>query len=97
MTKSRASEYPTAESVRLASRSGSFTVDTAGVCPDHVQANLIILPSRYADDFRGLCRRNPTSCPLLGENIAPGDPKLDQALAGDSDIRYDAPGYNVCV
>jgi uncharacterized protein YcsI (UPF0317 family) len=81
--------------VRLACRSGIFTGDTAGLCPSHVQANLIVLPAKYADDFRGLCRRNPTSCPLLGENRAPGDVRLREDLAADGDVRYDAPGYNV--
>lgn len=81
--------------VRLACRSGTFTGPTAGLCPAYVQANLIVLPAKYADDFRGLCRRNPTSCPLLGENRAPGDVRLQQHLAEDSDIRRDAPGYNV--
>ena len=95
MTIARATQYSTAESVRRACRAGTFTADTAGLCPEHVQANLIVLPAKYADDFRGLCRRNPTSCPLLGENIAPGDVRLDRGLAKDSDIRYDAPGYNV--
>lgn len=97
MTIVRATQFPTAEAVRKACRAGVLTADTAGLCPDYVQANLIILPAQYADDFRGLCRRNPTSCPLLGENVASGDVRLDQALARDSDIRHDAPGYNVLV
>jgi len=95
MTVSRSEQYQTAEAVRKSCRAGILTADTAGLCPDYVQANLIILPAKYADDFRGLCRRNPTSCPLLGENLSPGDVRLDKALAKDSDIRHDAPGYNV--
>jgi uncharacterized protein YcsI (UPF0317 family) len=89
--------FTDALSVRQAARSGSFTAPTAGLCPDQVQANLLILPSKYASDFRGLCKRNPVSCPLLGENVAPGDPRLQTRLAADSDIRRDAPGYNVYV
>lgn len=87
--------YPTALSVRQAARSGTFTAPTAGLCPQQVQANLLVLPAKYASDFRGLCKRNPVSCPLLGENVAPGDPRLDSRLAADSDIRTDAPGYNM--
>ena len=89
--------FPDALSVRLAARSGTFAAPTAGLCPEQVQANLLVLPSKYASDFRGLCKRNPVSCPLLGENIAPGDPRLQAKLAEDSDIRRDAPGYNVWV
>jgi uncharacterized protein YcsI (UPF0317 family) len=87
--------FTDALSVRQAARSGTFTAPTAGLCPDQVQANLLVLPAKYASDFRGLCKRNPVSCPLLGENVAPGDPRLQAKLAGDSDIRRDAPGYNV--
>lgn len=87
--------HTTGEQVRLACRAGSFRGPTAGQAPGHIQANLIVLPQRYANDFRGLCRRNPVSCPLLGENVAPGDPRLQPELAADSDVRTDAPGYNV--
>ena len=89
--------FADALSVRQAARSGTFTAPTAGLCPDQVQANLLVLPAKYASDFRGLCKRNPVSCPLLGENVAPGDPRLQAKLAEDSDIRRDAPGYNVSV
>jgi uncharacterized protein YcsI (UPF0317 family) len=81
--------------VRLAARSGGYRGVTSGASPSQVQANLIVLPQRYASYFRNLCRRNPVPCCLLGENIAPGDPRLQMHLAKDSDIRKDAPGYNV--
>lgn len=89
------SDYPTSLSVRKAARTAHFTSPTTGLCPSQVQANLLILPAKYASDFRGLCKRNPVSCPLLGENRAPGDWRLDEKLAEDSDIRNDSPGYNV--
>lgn len=89
-------DYPTALSVRQAARTGLFSSPTTGLCPSQVQANLLILPAKYASDFRGLCKRNPVSCPLLGENRAPGDWRLQERLAEDSDIRKDSPGYNVC-
>ncbi|WVW78060.1 hypothetical protein I302_100011 [Kwoniella bestiolae CBS 10118] len=85
----------TALDVRLASRAGELKAPTAGLCPAHVQANLLIIPKKYAEDFRGLCKRNPVSCPLLGENIAHGNPQIDPSLAKDGDVTTDAPGYNV--
>ncbi|KAL7424086.1 hypothetical protein Q5752_001671 [Cryptotrichosporon argae] len=86
-------KYPTALSLRLAARVALFRGPTAGHAPRHVQANLLIVPARYAPDFRGLCARNPVACPLVAES-APGDPGLGP-LATDADVRTDAPGYNV--
>jgi len=84
--------------VRLACRSGQWdAASTAGVCAGFVQANLVVLPSKYAADFRALCARNPVPCPLLGETVAPGNPSLPPHLAKDCDVRTDAPAYNVYV
>lgn len=66
-------EYATGLSVRLAARDKSLTDITAGLAPSFLQANLIVLPSRYANDFRLLCARNPVPCPLLAESARPGD------------------------
>lgn len=97
-------KYPSGVSVRLASREGSLTGVTTGVAPSFLQANLIVLPSRYADDFRLLCARNPVPCPLLAESSKIGsynslksyiDGLSGDAIASDIDIRHDAPCYMV--
>ncbi|OAL46676.1 DUF1445 domain-containing protein [Pyrenochaeta sp. DS3sAY3a] len=89
---------------RLASRAGSFTTPTSGVAPTYLQANLIILPSRYAPDFRKLCARNPVPCPIIAESNSTGQwdavksyiPDLGgNTILQDCDIRHDAPRYNV--
>jgi uncharacterized protein YcsI (UPF0317 family) len=65
-----------------------------------VQANLLILPARFAADFERFCRRNPVSCPLLGLSVN-GDRNIPAPLisAGaaqlDSDVCSDLSGYNV--
>jgi len=46
---------PTGAAVRSAARSGHLTTHTSGFAPTYLQANLIVLPSRYAADFRTLC------------------------------------------
>lgn len=69
-------KYPTGLSVRLAARNKIVTYNTAGLAPSYLQANLIVLPSRYANDFRLLCARNPVPCPLLAESASPGDASL---------------------
>jgi uncharacterized protein YcsI (UPF0317 family) len=96
----------TGRDVRLAARSGSLTTQTCGLAPSYLQANLIVLPSRYAADFRQLCWRNPVPCPLIAESSRPGDwasvrsylPGLEGAsVLSDLDLRHDVPGYNVYV
>ncbi|KAI3391183.1 hypothetical protein diail_7788 [Diaporthe ilicicola] len=74
--QSPAQRYPTGRSARLAARGKTLTNPTAGIAPTYLQANLLVLPSRYADDFRLLCARNPVPCPLLAESAAPGDAKI---------------------
>ncbi|KAI1506608.1 hypothetical protein F5X99DRAFT_423241 [Biscogniauxia marginata] len=67
-------------------------------------ANLLVLPSRYAADFRLLCARNPVPCPLIGESAKAGvyDSVMSNIMGlpgsnilEDVDIRRDAPRYNV--
>jgi len=98
-------------SVRLASRSGDLIIPTAGLAPGLLQANLIVLPSKHAFDFRNLCMRNPVPCPLLAESSIPGcfdsfvshipgvgDDELFLVPDDGSsaiDIRTDIPRYNI--
>lgn len=92
------------EAIRLASRSSLFTSQTSGCAATYIQANLIALPSRYADDFRLLCRRNPVPCPLLAESKDVGSwdalkshiPGVTgEQVARDVDLRRDFPRYIV--
>ncbi|KAL4963832.1 DUF1445 domain protein [Aspergillus stella-maris] len=83
----------TAHDVRLASRKGQHTAPTAGLAPGYIQANLIVLPSRYAADFRALCQRNPVPCPLVAESAEPATTLLSKDKGVD--IRTDIPRYMV--
>lgn len=69
-------KYTTGLEARLAARNKTCTTQTAGLAPSYLQANLLVLPSRYANDFRLLCARNPVPCPLIAESAAPGDATL---------------------
>ncbi|MGI9511196.1 MAG: putative hydro-lyase [Geminicoccaceae bacterium] len=79
--------------IREAIRSGRFAEPTAGQAPGHMQANLVVLPERHAEDFEAFCACNPRPCPLLAAS-APGDPRLPP-LGSTIDIRTDLPGYRI--
>ncbi|KAH7162826.1 hypothetical protein B0J13DRAFT_21206 [Dactylonectria estremocensis] len=95
----------TAKDARSAARHNLHTTSTSGLAPGHLQANLIILPSRYAADFRTLCARNPVPCPLIAESATVGrydsvkswirGLKGRDILADGFDIRTDSPRYMV--
>jgi uncharacterized protein YcsI (UPF0317 family) len=99
-----ASDLRDGHAARLAARKGQWSQSTSGVADTYLQANMLVLPSRYANDFRGLCARNPVPCPLIAESAGPGDfsnlksylPRIsDHDLAASLDIRTDCPRYNV--
>jgi hypothetical protein len=60
--------------------------------PSPLQANLVVLPRSYADDFRRFCELNSRACPLL-EILDNGPYTVKMAAAAD--IRTDLPKYRV--
>ena len=84
---------PTApKDLRNLIRQGEWKGTTAGLAPNHVQANLVVLPRVQAFDFLLFCQRNPRPCPLL-EVLEPG--VVAPALASGADIRTDVPRYRI--
>jgi uncharacterized protein YcsI (UPF0317 family) len=79
--------------IRNLIRKGEWDRPTAGLAMGYAQANLVILPQRYAFDFLLFCQRNPKPCPLL-EVLEQGKYKIE-FLASNADIRIDIPRYNV--
>ncbi|HBP20689.1 MAG TPA: hypothetical protein DEA08_23235, partial [Planctomycetes bacterium] len=73
--------------------SGRSSRPTSGVAVRHVQANLIVIPARLADEFAEFCRLNPDPCPLL-ERTAPGQ-FTSRVLAPGADLRDALPRYRV--
>lgn len=90
ITKKR---YDDPKKVRAIIRKGLWRKPTAGLAPGYAQANLVILPQRYAFDFLLFCQRNPKPCPLL-EVLEPGR-FTTNFLASGADIGTDLPLYNV--
>jgi uncharacterized protein YcsI (UPF0317 family) len=74
-------------------RAGRHRGLTTGMATGFVQANIAILPARYAEDFVGFCAANAAACPVLAVS-RPGETALP-SLGADIDIRRDLPGYRV--
>jgi uncharacterized protein YcsI (UPF0317 family) len=83
----------TPKQIRHLIRKGKWDQPTAGLAMGYAQANLVILPKRYAFDFLLFCQRNPKPCPLL-EVLEPGEFRT-KFLSLDADIRTDIPRYNI--
>jgi uncharacterized protein YcsI (UPF0317 family) len=79
--------------VRRAIRNGEYHAHTAGLGLGCLQANLAILPERFALDFMRYCQRNPKPCPISGVSDT-GNPMMF-TLGRDIDIRTDVPAYNI--
>ena len=86
-------KYDDPKKVRAMIRKGQWKKPTAGLAPGYAQANLVILPQRYAFDFLLFCQRNPRPCPLL-EVLEPGR-SAATFLSSGADIRTDLPLYNI--
>jgi uncharacterized protein YcsI (UPF0317 family) len=83
----------TPKEIRNLIRRGKWDKPTAGLAMGYAQANLVILPQKYAFDFLLFCQRNPKPCPLL-EVLEPGEFKT-KFLSLNADIRTDIPLYNI--
>lgn len=79
--------------VRALCRSGEWTAHTSGAADGHAQANLVVLPADWADEFLLFCTRNPKPCPLL-EVIDAGGTEPVQFAPG-ADLRTNLPRYRV--
>ena len=107
MAPSRIEQLPVSGvEARHQCRNNTWDAPTGGISPGYLQANLIVLPSHYANDFALLCARNPVPCPLLASSARPGDFKYllsnlpgipNEAISFDIDLRTDAARYNIYV
>jgi uncharacterized protein YcsI (UPF0317 family) len=85
--------HSTAYDVRMAARYGELTHHTSGLARGYIQANLVILPQAWADDFLAYCKKNPQPCPVLAVS-KPGVFGM-QHLGKGIDLRTDLPLYRV--
>lgn len=80
--------------IRELCRTGEFTLPTAGFCPNYVQANLVILEGKYADEYIEFLKNNPKPCPVL-EIIRGGIQPISIKAAPGANIATDFPRYRV--
>lgn len=78
--------------VRMLIREGKWTGTTSGICRGYAQANVVILPQKFAYDFLLFCVRNPKPCPIL-EVMDAG--QTEPSIAKGADIRLDVPKYSI--
>ncbi len=83
----------TPKKIRSLIRKGEWDRPTAGLALGYAQANLVILPEKYAFDFLLFCQRNPKPCPLL-EVLQSGNHNSEY-LAPGADIRTEIPRYHI--
>lgn len=78
--------------VREYIRKGVINFPTAGMAAGYAQANLVILPGKWAEDFEKYCLLNPFPCPVL--EVIKGDP-LTHAMGEGGNIVTDIPEYYI--
>ncbi|WP_026478558.1 putative hydro-lyase [Alkaliphilus transvaalensis] len=74
-------------------RSGKWRGPTPSLAPGYAQANLVVLPKKYAFDFFLFCQRNPKPCPVL--DVCEGGQYTPVITAPTGDIRKDIPKYRI--
>ncbi len=81
------------QSIRKRIRLEHYNNHTSGLAANKLQANIVILPNEYAQDFLNFCKLNPKACPLVGQTKI-NNPYFN-TLGDDIDIRLDVPLYNI--
>jgi len=84
-------EHASPAEVRQAIRDGRWRSNTKRLALGYHQANVTIVPERYAFDFMHFCFANPRPLPLL-DVTEPGDP-VPRKCAPGADLRTDVAEY----
>jgi len=91
-TKRQSAEL-SGDEARALIRSGEWTKPTASLAFGYVQANLVVLPQGWADEFQSFCWSSPRPLPLL-ERLDTGSP-VPARSAPTADLRTDLPKYRI--
>ncbi len=82
-----------AQALRSAIARGEWRKPTAGLAPGFTQANVVILPRRYAFDFLLFCGRNDKPCPII--DVCEAGITAPPVAGPNADIRVDVPRYRI--
>ena len=83
----------TVHEIRAAIARGEWRKPTSGVAAGFTQANVVILPKRYAFDFLLFCDRNPQPCPVI--DVAEAGVIAPPVAGPTGDIRTEIPKYKI--
>lgn len=89
--KSYANEKPI--QVRKWISEEKLTGPTSGMCNGYAQANLVILPQKYSEDFKRFSNLNKKACPVL--EILENGEKHTKFLANNANIARELPKYRI--
>ena len=71
-------------------RNNQFNEPTCGYAKGFIQTNLVIIETKYADDFNNFCDNNPKPCPVV-ERLDDGS--FNPKTAQSADLRTDLVRY----
>ena len=83
----------TVQEIRAAIARGEWRKPTSGLAPGFTQANVVILPKKYAFDFLLFCSRNDRPCPVI--DVCEAGVVAPPLAGPDADIRTQIPRYRI--
>ena len=81
------------DDIRAAIARGEWRKPTSVVAPGFTQANVVILPSRYAFEFLLFCQRNEKPCPVI--DVCERGVTAPPIAGPAADIRIHVPRYRI--
>jgi len=72
--------------------SGEFSSPTAGYCKGYVQANMLVIPKKYASSFEEFAKQNHKAIPVLEIVKNSYHTKI---LANNANLLNELPSYNI--
>jgi len=83
----------TVQEIRAAIERGEWRKPTSGLAAGFTQANVVILPQKYAFDFLLFCGRNDRPCPVI--DVCEAGVTAPPIAGPGADIRTQIPRYRI--
>ncbi len=85
--------FASVQEIRQAIARGEWRKPTSGLAPGFTQANVVILPEKYAFDFLLFCNRNEQPCPAI--DVSEAGVIAPPSAGPNADIRIHIPRYRI--